>query len=262
MREARERQRLLSGIVQMGPMMMGSGAGFTDLPNLILRDAVLAGLRPENREAFDAALRSIEQRTLSQARAHNAETRKAILSFFPVYSAAAASMEDVGGEGVDADAAADGQMRNMEEQQRQIETAMREVGRELRKGIKSNFAANCAACAQLASLLPESAVLSLRTELARHHGNDGYVARYRRPRRSEDRRESDSTRFGDFSGGEGWIDADPRNLVESACRRDGIVGEGTCRFGGSASHGIWRDGRRERRNASESRNSTAPRGFE
>lgn len=166
-REARERQRLLSGIVQMGPMMMGSGAGFTDLPNLILRDAVLAGLRPENREAFDAALRSIEQRTLSQARAHNAETRKAILSFFAVYSAAAASMEDVGGEGVDADAAADGQMRNMEEQQRQIETAMREVGRELRKGIKSNFAANCAACAQLASLLPESAVLSLRTELAR-----------------------------------------------------------------------------------------------
>ncbi len=157
-REARERQRLLSGIVQFGPMMFGGGAGFVDFPNLIVKPSILNGVPAESREMFDSALRSQETRVLSQARTYNAEMRKSLTKFFEIYSTM--------GQGEAAPVEGEPGEFDPGQNQMAIMQALAALGADLRKGVKSNFDANRSACAQLASMLPESTMLTVRMDLA------------------------------------------------------------------------------------------------
>jgi hypothetical protein len=160
-REARERQRLLAGIVRFAPMMLGGGAGFTDLPARAIREEYFGRVSAENREAFDAALRSQEQRTLSQARAYNADVRKALVGFFDIMTEMQQAMT--------AAAAADPNnpdMAAMEQQQRAMMEKLTALGADIRKSVKSNFEANRAGAAALAALLPEAVGLGLRLDVA------------------------------------------------------------------------------------------------
>jgi hypothetical protein len=159
-REARERQRLLAGIVRFAPMMLGGGAGFTDLPARAIREEYFGRVSAENREAFDAALRSQEQRTLSQARAYNADVRKALLGFFDIMMEMQQSMIAAGADPNNPDMAA------MEQQQRAMMEKLTALGADIRKSVKSNFEANRAGAAALAALLPEAVGLGLRLDVA------------------------------------------------------------------------------------------------
>ena len=156
-REARERQRLLSGIVQFGPMMFGGGAGFVDFPNLIVKPSILNGVPAESREMFDSALRSQETRVLSQARTYNAEMRKSLTKFFEIYSTMgqgeAAPVEGEPG----AFDPGQNQMAIMQALAAQLSEQLTESRR---------LDANRSACAQLASMLPESTMLTVRMDLA------------------------------------------------------------------------------------------------
>ena len=159
-REARERQRLLAGIVRFAPMMLGGGAGFTDLPARAIREEYFGRVSAENREAFDAALRSQEQRALSQARAYNADVRKALLGFFDIMMEMQQSMIAAGADPNNPDMAA------MEQQQRAMMEKLTALGADIRKSVKSNFEANRAGAAALAALLPEAVGLGLRLDVA------------------------------------------------------------------------------------------------
>jgi hypothetical protein len=159
-REARERQRLLAGIVRFAPMMLGGGAGFTDLPARAIREEYFGRVSAENREAFDAALRSQEQRTLSQARAYNADVRKALVGFFDIMTEMRQAMTAAGADPSNPDMAA------MEQQQRAMMEKLTALGADIRKSVKSNFEANRAGAAALAALLPEAVGLGLRLDVA------------------------------------------------------------------------------------------------
>ena len=159
-REARERQRLLAGIVRFAPMMLGGGAGFTDLPARAIREEYFGRVSAENREAFDAALRSQEQRTLSQARAYNADVRKALVGFFDIMTEMRQAMTAAGADPSNPDMAA------MEQQQRAMMEKLTALGTDIRKSVKSNFEANRAGAAALAALLPEAVGLGLRLDVA------------------------------------------------------------------------------------------------
>lgn len=165
-RETRERQRLLSGIVQFAPMMLGGGAGFIDLPARAIREEYFGKVASENREAFDAALRSQEQRTLSQARTYNADVRKALVGFFDIMMSMQESMQAAGSvDPANPDSMPDS-MKALEEQQRAMMEKLAALGADVRKSVKSNFEANRAGVAALAALLPEDVGLSLRLDVA------------------------------------------------------------------------------------------------
>jgi hypothetical protein len=162
-REARERQRLLSGIVQFAPMMLGGGAGFIDLPARAIREEYFSKVSAENREAFDAVLRSQEQRTLGQAREYNSEVRKALFGFFDVMM----SMQEAAQEAARAvDPNNPDSFRAMEAQQRAMMEKIAALGTEVRNAVKSNFEANRAGAAALAALLPEESGVLLRLDVA------------------------------------------------------------------------------------------------
>ncbi len=149
-REARERQRELSGLTRVGPMLFGGGGSFVDLPDLLAREAVLKAVTAESRASFDSLLRSQEQRTLTQARNFNRVIRKAYERFFESILA----MKDQAAGGDEGDKMA------------QIIEIQAGIGAEPRKMLAANFHANRVACTELASVLPTRALLDLRCELA------------------------------------------------------------------------------------------------
>ena len=155
LREARERQRELSGLTRFGPMLIGASGSFVDVADLLIRDACLKSVAAESRASFDAILRSQEQRTLMQARNYNNSTRKAFESFVEAMLAVQAKAA-AGGEG--ADDGAESMAMMAEIQQR--------TGADTRKLLSANFDANRTACAEFASVLPARALLDLRCELA------------------------------------------------------------------------------------------------
>jgi|GEM_PF-1781035 len=162
-REARERQRLLSGLVQFAPMMLGGGAGFIDLPARAIRDEYFSKVSTENREAFDAVLRSQESRTLGQAREYNSEVRKALVGFFDVMMSMQESAQ-AAAQAVDPNNPESFQA--MEVQQRAMMEKITALGAEVRKTVQSNFQANRAGAAALAALLPEDSGVLLRLDVA------------------------------------------------------------------------------------------------
>jgi len=162
-REARERQRLLSGLVQFAPMMLGGGAGFIDLPARAIREGYFSKVSTENREAFDAVLRSQESRTLGQAREYNSEVRKALVGFFDVMMSMQESAQ-AAAQAVDPNNPESFQA--MEAQQRAMMEKITALGAEVRKSVQSNFQANRAGAAALAALLPEDSGVLLRLDVA------------------------------------------------------------------------------------------------
>ncbi|MEY2715885.1 MAG: hypothetical protein RIT24_2228, partial [Planctomycetota bacterium] len=159
-RDARERQRQLMGVTRFLPMMMGGGGSFVDLADLLARDEVQRAVPPEARERFDAFLRAQESRTLVQARSYNTAAGKAFEGFFERMLAAQAEMS-ARKEGETPEEAL-ARARSSMERMRAISA---EIGAETRKVIAANFKANRAACAELATILPEDAVADLRIRL-------------------------------------------------------------------------------------------------
>jgi hypothetical protein len=173
-REARERQRAISGLARMAPMMFGGGGSFVDLADLLTRDQIVRAVPLDRRADFDAFLRQQEVRTLGQARTYGETVRKSMgdlledmvamqTEMMAEAEAAVAAGADAGN--ADADAAAAAQARMASSMQRMMEV-MRSHGAAPRKQIAANFAANKAALPQFAGIIPEAALLDLRIDLA------------------------------------------------------------------------------------------------
>jgi hypothetical protein len=163
-REARDRQRNLSGFTRMGPMMFGGGGSFVDLADLLARDEIVQQVPEASREQFDALLRSQEQRLLAQSRNYGQEIRKAFDQMFAIISEAeqAASTTAEGADGADGAAAMQAQMARMQA----IMQRMKELGKEANRVAGLNADANRAAVRQFALVLPELAYHKLRGDLA------------------------------------------------------------------------------------------------
>jgi hypothetical protein len=159
-RDARERQRLLSGLARFAPMMFGGGGSFVDLSDLVIQPKILAAVTDEQRELFGSILGGIEARLTSQARSYNARMREGMSKFFDVMQ----SMQGV--QAAPADADPEAEMARMQGMQTAYVTAMAEIGGEFRKAVRSNFTANRESMEQLAAVLPAPMVVDLRTKLA------------------------------------------------------------------------------------------------
>lgn len=164
-REARERQRNLSGFTRMGPMMFGGGGSFVDLADILARDEFARQVPEAARAQFDALLLAQEQRLLAQSRNYGQEIRKAFDQMFAIITeaeqAANAPAEDA--DGADAAAAMQAQMARMQV----IMQRMKELGKEANRVAALNADANRAAVRQFAPVLPELAYHKLRGDLAR-----------------------------------------------------------------------------------------------
>ena len=167
-REARERQRHLSGFTRMGPMMFGGGGTFVDLADLLARDEVARQVPEASRVQFDAILRTQEQRLLAQSRNYSQEIRKAFDSMYAIMSEAQESAGEPleGGDAGDAAAQAAAMKAQMERVQRMMQR-MKELGKEANRVAGLNADANRAAVRQFAPVLPELAYHKLRGDLAR-----------------------------------------------------------------------------------------------
>jgi len=167
-REARERQRHLSGFTRMGPMMFGGGGTFVDLADLLARDEVARQVPEASRVQFDAILRTQEQRLLAQSRNYSQEIRKAFDSMYAIMSEAQESAGEPleGGDAGDAAAQAAAMKAQMERMQRMMQR-MKELGKEANRVAGLNADANRAAVRQFAPVLPELAYHKLRGDLAR-----------------------------------------------------------------------------------------------
>ncbi|MFM7260473.1 MAG: hypothetical protein ACKO3W_07705 [bacterium] len=164
-RESRERQRLLSGIVQFAPMMFGGGGGFVDIASRAIREEYRGRVTAENRDAYDATLRSQETRLLSQSRDYNLATRKALSGFYDAMSKLQAGL----GEAPEVnDPAA---LENYQTRQQAMIQDLAALGADVRRVVKSNFEANRSGTAALAALLPESVGLALRIDIADRSAN-------------------------------------------------------------------------------------------
>ncbi len=159
-RDARERQRLLSGLARLAPMMFGGGGSFVDLSDLVVQPKIFAAVTDEQRELFGSILAGIEARVTSQARAYNARTREGMGKLFDVMQ----TMQGMESGAEDADQAV--ALARMEAMQTAYVTAMAEIGADFRKAVRGNFAANRESMQQLAAVLPASIVIDLRTTLA------------------------------------------------------------------------------------------------
>jgi len=164
-REARERQRNLSGFTRMGPMMFGGGGSFVDLADILARDEFARQVPEAARAQFDALLLAQEQRLLAQSRNYGQEIRKAFDQMFAIISEAeqAAAAPAEGADGADAAAAMQAQMARMQV----IMQRMKELGKEANRVAALNADANRAAVRQFAPVLPELAYHKLRGDLAR-----------------------------------------------------------------------------------------------
>lgn len=156
-RDARERQRRLAGVVRFAPMMFGIGCEFVDMSDMLGRREVIERVSPELRGAFDAVLRSQEERVLAQARRHQGAAEESLKAYFDGMKAlsaeyAAASKDhpgDLGGI------------------QQRMGALRRDTSATVRKTIAANYDANRSACSAFGGMLEEGLILELRSELAR-----------------------------------------------------------------------------------------------
>ena len=168
LREARERQRQLSGFTRMGPMMFGGGGSFVDLADILARDEFVRQVPEESRAQFDALLRAQEQRLLAQSRNYGQEIRKAFDSMYAIISEAeqAAREPAEGADGGDPAAQAAAMQAQMQRMQVMMQR-MKELGKEANRVAALNAEANRAALRQFAPVLPELSYHRLRADLAR-----------------------------------------------------------------------------------------------
>jgi hypothetical protein len=160
LRDARERQRLLSGLGRFAPMMFGGGGSFVDLSDLVVQPRVLATVPADRREQFGAVLVGMEQRLTAQARAYNARMREGMMKFFDAASSMQSAAQPVEGESPEQ------AMARAEAMQKAYADAIGEVGGEFRKAVRANFDANRDTLQQLAGILPDETLYDLRARLA------------------------------------------------------------------------------------------------
>ena len=178
MKSARERQRLLSGVARFVPMSFGHGAAFVDLADILARDKYTKAVPAEAREQFDAFLASQEPRLLAQARNLNTAAREGMNRMFDL---SAMAMQDTApnipaGATPEQEAEARAEAgRRAGERMRSMAAAMEEIGRPIRKILRSNHADNRIACGQLAPILGRAAADELRELVAtRALGGEAY----------------------------------------------------------------------------------------
>lgn len=159
-RDARERQRLLSGLGRFAPMMFGGGGSFVDLSDLVVQPRVLVMVPADRREQFAAVLVGMEQRLTAQARAYNARMREGMMKFFDAASMMNGAAAPAEGE------TPEQAMARAESMQKAYAEAIGAVGAEFRKALRANFDGNRDTLTQLAGILPEDTLLDLRTRLA------------------------------------------------------------------------------------------------
>jgi len=161
-RTARERQRALAGFTGMSSSVFGGRGSFVDLADLMARDRVLRAVPADMRARFDALLMAQEQRLLTQAQRFDRTTTKALDGYYEAMLSLQAPRSQTGSEG---ETPEQQEARRRTEMQNLVDIAA-EFGEEPRKVLEANFAANRAALAELAGVLPAAALAELRTEAA------------------------------------------------------------------------------------------------
>lgn len=175
-KNARERQRALSGMVRFAPMMFGSGSGFVDIADMLANERYLKRVPAEARPQLDSFLATQETRVLVQARSLGGETRDALGKYFDVMVAMMSPVAPensetppaVGPDGQPAETAGQTRMRALSK-------AMADLGKPIRKVLRANHADNRAAAAQLAAIMGRAAANEFRCDLAmREIGSAAY----------------------------------------------------------------------------------------
>lgn len=153
---ARERQRMLAGVSKWVPMSFGNGAGFVDIADMLTRDRFAKQVPSDARDQFNSFLASQEPRLLAQARALNNAARDGMSRLYDVSAGALTASAPV----IPANATPEEQARIRSEHAQQagarmraVAVAMEEIGRPVRKILRSNHGDNRVACAQLAPIL-------------------------------------------------------------------------------------------------------------
>jgi hypothetical protein len=160
-REARERERALMGITRV---RFGFGAQFVDLADLLLRCEPLEDRRAD----FAEFLRTVEQRTLAQARAHASGIKGGFGSF---WDAVQPLMElERGREG----ATEPPNPEELERIQRVYMDAMAKLAESSRRTVRANFEGNRGALAQLGNYFDEATALDIRQEAVRRALTDSF----------------------------------------------------------------------------------------
>ena len=156
LKAARERQRLLSGVAKWVPGSFGQGAAFVDIADMLARDRFARQVPTDAREQFNSFLALQESRLLTQARALHDAARDGMERLYDV-SAAAMAVE---APAIPPNATPEQQARlraeaarRAGERMRAISAAMDEIGRPIRKILRSNHNDNRIACGQLAPIL-------------------------------------------------------------------------------------------------------------
>lgn len=165
-RDARERQRLRSGLARMAPMVAGGGAvSFVDLADLVSREEYALAVDEAQREAFDAILRGLESRALIQARAYHAAAGDTFSAYFDIAAGMQAEMEAQRAAAAAA-GAEDGGAAAMQSAMQTMMERMRAVAEPVVKAVRANHTANRSALAQLNGVLPEEIHLAVREDVA------------------------------------------------------------------------------------------------
>ncbi len=164
LRDARERQRLRSGLAALAPMIAGGGAAFVDLADLLAREEYALAVDESQREAFDAILRSLESRALIQVRAYHSAAGDVFTAYFDAMAEMQAEQERA--MAAAAAAAAEGGELDMADQMQAIFERMQAIGAPVQKAVRANHAANRAGVQQLRGVLPDEVLLAVREAVA------------------------------------------------------------------------------------------------
>jgi hypothetical protein len=160
LRDARERQRLRSGLAAFAPMIAGGGAAFVDLADLLAREEYALAVDEARRDAFDAILRGLESRALIQVRAYHSAAGDVFTAYFDVMAEMQAEQERA--IAAAAAAAAEGGELDMADQMQASFERMRAIGAPIQKAVRANHAANRAGVQQLRGILPDEVLLAVR----------------------------------------------------------------------------------------------------
>lgn len=165
-RDARERQRLRSGLARIAPMVSGgANASFVDLADLVAREEYALAVDEAQREAFDAILRGLESRALIQARVYHAAADDTLSAYFDVTAGMQAEMESQQAAAA-ASGAEDGGAAAMQASMQAMMERLRAVAEPVVKAVRANHTANRSALAQLNGVLPEEIHLAVREDVA------------------------------------------------------------------------------------------------
>jgi hypothetical protein len=173
-REARERQRNVSGFSRMGFDLAGGLGRFVDLADLLARAEIVREVPEASRGDFDALLLAQEQRLLAQSRSFARESRKACEQWFAaleeqrkLQESVINTMLDAAEAGADGGAAEEAVVRARSERMQRMNQMVAEAASGVNRATALNADSNRAALPQFATVLPELLYHRLRGTVAR-----------------------------------------------------------------------------------------------